>query len=133
MTHLLGTGLTFHDSWPDVLRLLKNDLEQISGNIKIREIKFLDFVVPREKEREFLSIVLNFDGSRTKKKMEALQNNIIAKKLLQKCEIEPIDKDIPLVQTNCVKEFSRGGNNWLRLHLLGKVKDMIRKDGVEML
>lgn len=133
MTHFVGTGLTFHDSWPDVLRLLKTDLDKISGNIKIREFKFLDFVVPRSKEREFLSLALNFDGSRVKNKIETLHNNLIVKKFLQKCEIEKIDKDIPKVSTDCVKEFGRGGNNWLYLNLFGKVKDFIREDGVELL
>ena len=130
--HFIGAGLTFHDSWPDVLRLLKNDLDHISPNIKIREFKFLDFVVPRDKEKDFLSVVLNFEGSRLRYKNEMLQKNIIMKKLLRKCEIEPIDKDVPLVRSRCVEEFNKSGNNWLYLHLLGKVKDHIREDGVEM-
>ena len=130
--HFVGSGLTFHDSWPDVLRLLKNDLDAISPNIKIREFKFLDFVVPRDKEKEFLSVVLNFEGSRLREKSAMLQKNIIMRKLLQKCEIEPIDKDVPLTKPNCMKEFGNGGNLWLYLHLFGKVKDHIREDGVEM-
>ena len=130
--HFVGSGLTFHDSWTDVLRLLKNDLDAISPNIKIREFKFLDFVVPRDKEKDFLSVALNFEGSRLREKTALLQNNIIMRKLLQKCEIEPIDKNVPLIRPNCVKEFGRGGNLWLYLHLLGKVKDHIRADGVEM-
>jgi hypothetical protein len=130
--HFVGTGLAFHDSWTDVLRLLKNDLEHISPNIKIREFKNLDFVVPRDKEKEFLSIALNFEGSRLREKSAMLQNNIIMRKLLQKCEIEPIDKNVPLVNCRCVEECKKKGNIWLYLHLLGKVKDHIREDGVEL-
>ncbi len=130
--HFVGSGLTFHDSWTDVLRLLKNDLDAISPNIKIREFKFLDFVVPREKEKDFLSVALNFKPARLSDKFELLQKNIIMRKLLQKCEIEPIDKNVPLIRPNCMDRMNKGGNLWLYLHLLGKVKDPIRADGVEM-
>lgn len=130
--HFIGSGLTFSDSWPEVLKKLNADLQRISGNIKIRELKFLDFVVPKDKEREFLSVVLNFEGARLKQKTEDLRNNIIIKKILQKCEIEPIDKNIPLTPTDCVREFNRGGNLWLYLHLIGKVKDPFNSEGREL-
>jgi len=131
--HFIGSGLTFHDSWPEVLRRLKCDLEKISGNIKIRELKFLDFVVPRGNEKDFLSIVLNFDGSRLQNKFEAFENNLLVKKFFKKCEIEPLDKDVVLVSSDCVKEFKRGGNLWMYLHLFGKVKDINMPSGLEML
>ncbi len=122
--HFIGTGISFSDSWPEVLRILKSDLEKISGNIKIREIKFLDFVVPRSNEKDFLSIALNFEGSRLPHKIDMLKKNLIVKKFFQKLEIEPIDKNVPLVSSDCVKEFQRGGNLWLYLHLIGKVNDL---------
>jgi len=131
--HFIGVGLAFSDSWPEVLQRLKSDLEKISGNIKIREMKFLDFVIPRSKENQFLSIVGNFRGSRLGPKIDIAKKNYLVKKLFQKFDIEPIDQNVPLVSTDCVKEFKRGGNLWMYLHLLGKVKDMNLPSGSEML
>jgi len=40
---------------------------------------------------------------------------------------------VALVSSDCVKEFKRGGNLWMYLHLFGKVKDFIYPDGWERL